>query len=300
MCGIAGFVGQGDFNDLRAMGDQLIHRGPDGEGTFVDSTQRTYLLHRRLAILDIEGGSQPMWNEDRSVGVIFNGEIYNHLELREALVAKGHVFHSDHSDTEVLVHGYEEWGADLPLRALRILQGKHAVRDGVGAHIHAVGDQLAHLVPAQHVPLHRGELRASTKLLAEGMDGAVDGLPRVMSQERVHRSGRIQRTGDQHLQHPRRAGREPFVHWAESPLLNDPEHLEQPIVREPLVRSHVAAGQVQGGGVLEHVQHRQGIAMDVAVAIVEGDDAHVPLRSLAAGQDLERLSQWQKLISTVP
>ena len=116
MCGIAGFVGKGGINDLRAMGDQLIHRGPDGEGTFIDQTRRVFLLHRRLAILDIEGGNQPMWNEDRSVGVIFNGEIYNHLELRATLVAKGHVFHTDHSDTEVLIHGYEEWGADLPLR----------------------------------------------------------------------------------------------------------------------------------------------------------------------------------------
>jgi asparagine synthase (glutamine-hydrolysing) len=104
------------MDDLTTMGDQLIHRGPDGKGFYVDPSLRMFLLHRRLAILDIEGGNQPMWNEDRSVGVIFNGEIYNHLELRDALVAKGHVFRSDHSDTEVLVHGYEEWGAELPLR----------------------------------------------------------------------------------------------------------------------------------------------------------------------------------------
>lgn len=98
------------------MGDALIHRGPDGEGIFVDPERRVNLLHRRLAILDIAGGDQPMWNEDRTVCVIFNGEIYNHLDLRSALAAKGHVFRSDHSDTEVLVHGYEEWGGGLPLR----------------------------------------------------------------------------------------------------------------------------------------------------------------------------------------
>jgi asparagine synthase (glutamine-hydrolysing) len=116
MCGLAGFVGAGALADLRAMGAAIVHRGPDGEGIHIDSAQRVHLLHRRLAIVDLAGGEQPMWNEDRSVAVIFNGEIYNHLELRAALVAKGHTFRSDHSDTEVLVHGYEEWGEDLPAR----------------------------------------------------------------------------------------------------------------------------------------------------------------------------------------
>jgi asparagine synthase (glutamine-hydrolysing) len=116
MCGIAGFAGAGTQGDLRAMGDALVHRGPDGEGIFADAPRRVFLLHRRLAIVDIAGGEQPMWNEDGTVGVIFNGEIYNHLELRAALAAKGHVFRSGHSDTEVLVHGYEEWGDELPLR----------------------------------------------------------------------------------------------------------------------------------------------------------------------------------------
>jgi len=116
MCGIAGFVGEGDERTLRAMSDAMIHRGPDGSGAFIDEAKRVFLAHRRLAVLDIAGGDQPMWNEDGRIGIIFNGEIYNHPELRRELVAKGHVFRSDHSDTEVLVHGYEEWGAELPLR----------------------------------------------------------------------------------------------------------------------------------------------------------------------------------------
>ena len=116
MCGIAGFVGSGDEIDLNAMSDALIHRGPDGSGTHVDAQDRVFLAHRRLAIIDLAGGDQPMWNEDGQVGIVFNGEIYNHLDLRKELVAKGHVFRSDHSDTEVLVHGYEQWGAALPLR----------------------------------------------------------------------------------------------------------------------------------------------------------------------------------------
>ena len=116
MCGIAGFVGTGSRRDLAVMSTLLAHRGPDGEGFYEDPDRRLFLAHRRLAILDIAGGSQPMWNEDSTVAVIFNGEIYNHAELRDDLTARGHRFRSDHSDTEVLVHGYEEWGDDLPCR----------------------------------------------------------------------------------------------------------------------------------------------------------------------------------------
>jgi asparagine synthase (glutamine-hydrolysing) len=116
MCGLAGFVGAGTVADLRAMGAAIVHRGPDGEGMHVDPSSGVHLLQRRLAIVDIAGGDQPMWNETGDVAVIFNGEIYNQLELRAALTAKGHIFRSDHSDTEVLVHGYEEWGEELPAR----------------------------------------------------------------------------------------------------------------------------------------------------------------------------------------
>lgn len=116
MCGIAGFVGKGNRDDILAMTSALRHRGPDGEGFFVDETAPIFLGFRRLAIVDIAGGNQPMWNEDGTVGVVFNGEIYNHVELRRELVAAGHVFRSSHSDTEVLVHGFEQWGEDLPGR----------------------------------------------------------------------------------------------------------------------------------------------------------------------------------------
>jgi len=116
MCGIAGFSGAGSREDLARMMAALVHRGPDGEGTFVDEAARVFFGHRRLAIVDVAGGQQPMWNEDRQVGVIFNGEIYNHAELRRELQARGHRFTTDHADTEVLVHGFEEWGEDLPLK----------------------------------------------------------------------------------------------------------------------------------------------------------------------------------------
>lgn len=116
MCGVAGFAGTGSWHHLLAMTAALVHRGPDGEGFYQDPEAPVFLGHRRLAILDIAGGVQPMWNEDSTVAIVFNGEIYNHLELRAELKVRGHRFRSDHSDTEVLVHGYEEWGSDLPRR----------------------------------------------------------------------------------------------------------------------------------------------------------------------------------------
>lgn len=116
MCGIAGFHGAGDIGDIRAMMDALAHRGPDGTGYHTDETHRVFLGHRRLAIIDIAGGAQPMWNETGTIAVTYNGEIYNHVELRAELIRCGHRFATDHSDTEVLVHGYEEWGHDLPRR----------------------------------------------------------------------------------------------------------------------------------------------------------------------------------------
>ena len=114
MCGICGFVGQGDIEDLERMMAELEHRGPDAAGAYRDKETAVYLGHRRLAVIDINGGNQPMCTADGSLGVVFNGEIYNHLELRKALVERGHQFETDHSDTEVLLHGYTEWRERLP------------------------------------------------------------------------------------------------------------------------------------------------------------------------------------------
>ena len=116
MCGLAGFAGQGNAGTLERMTEALRHRGPDGSGHFADRERQIYLGHRRLSIIDIDGGRQPMWNADGTIGVVYNGEIYNHRKLRRELEASGHVFASSHSDTEVLVHGYAEWGNELPKR----------------------------------------------------------------------------------------------------------------------------------------------------------------------------------------
>ncbi len=110
MCGIAGFAGRGDLGVLRRMTAAIAHRGPDADGHWAEESAGVFLGHRRLAIVDLSGGTQPMWTRDGQLGVTFNGEIYNHAELRAELKARGCAFATDHSDTEVLLHGYREWG----------------------------------------------------------------------------------------------------------------------------------------------------------------------------------------------
>jgi len=109
MCGLAGFAGRGSRIDLDRMTAALAHRGPDGDGFYVDELRHVFLGHRRLAIVDLAAGDQPMWNEDGQVGVVFNGELYNHAELRTGLEARGHRLRSG-SDGEVIPHLYEEEG----------------------------------------------------------------------------------------------------------------------------------------------------------------------------------------------
>ena len=113
MCGISGIFDSAgapvDRRLLERMTEALGHRGPDGNGYFV--ADAVGLGHRRLSIIDVEGGAQPICNEDATVHVVFNGEIYNFIELRRELIAFGHRFKT-RSDTEVIVHAYEQWGAD--------------------------------------------------------------------------------------------------------------------------------------------------------------------------------------------
>ena len=113
MCGICGYVGDNVPRLLEPMCQAMAHRGPDDKGTWHDAKSRVGLGHRRLSIIDLSpAGHQPMSNEDGSIWIVFNGEIYDYPELRRSLVARGHVFRSQ-CDTEVLVHLYEERGKDL-------------------------------------------------------------------------------------------------------------------------------------------------------------------------------------------
>ncbi len=112
MCGICGFTGTlANADDvLDNMMNKIIHRGPDSGGKHIDD--KVALGFRRLSIIDLDNGSQPMYNETDDIVVTFNGEIYNYQSLREDLIAKGHIFKND-SDTEVLIHAYEQYGEDM-------------------------------------------------------------------------------------------------------------------------------------------------------------------------------------------
>ena len=120
MCGFVGFTGQIVNREqvLRKMADRIVHRGPDMEGFHIggSSQQDSIALgFRRLSIIDLADGAQPMYNEDGTVVVVYNGEIYNFMELRQELISRGHVFKT-RCDTEVVLHGYEEWGERLASR----------------------------------------------------------------------------------------------------------------------------------------------------------------------------------------
>lgn len=112
MCGIAGFISpaRADAAALVPMLARIAHRGPDGQGTFVEGPAA--LGHCRLAIIDLQGGAQPLYSEDKNFVVVFNGEIYNYRELTTELTALGHTF-TTRTDTEVLLHGWEQWGREL-------------------------------------------------------------------------------------------------------------------------------------------------------------------------------------------
>jgi len=114
MCGITGFISNKKKEEkkkiIKKMADVIKHRGPDGEGYYVDDN--IALGHRRLSIIDLKGGDQPLYNEKENLVIVFNGEIYNFKELKDDLLKKKHVFKTK-SDTEVIIHGYEEYGYDI-------------------------------------------------------------------------------------------------------------------------------------------------------------------------------------------
>ena len=159
MCGIAGVFGPEGFTSetIGPMLDVITHRGPDDEGRL--TTPRFSFGMRRLSIIDVAGGHQPIWNEDGSVGIVFNGEIYNFLELRDELLAAGHKF-ATHSDTEVIVHLYEEIGRRSPAEMLNRLRGMFglAIYDAEAGTMLLARDQFGikplylRTVPSEHGP----------------------------------------------------------------------------------------------------------------------------------------------------
>jgi len=163
VCGIAGMVGRPDETvdaaDIHRMCQTIIHRGPDDEGVYAQGPAG--LGMRRLSIIDLAGGRQPIHNEDRTLWAVFNGEIYNFLELRQELEGRGHCFYT-HSDTEVILHLYEEMGSDC----VQKLRGMFAI---------ALYDERRHLLllardrmgkKPLHYALHQGGLIFGSEIKA--------------------------------------------------------------------------------------------------------------------------------------
>jgi len=155
MCGICGAVGLNRPNLLAEMATCLEHRGPESTGTYTD--RHAMLANQRLRVIDVEGGDQPIYNEDGDVVVVYNGEIYNFQILREELETAGHTFTTD-TDTEVLVHGYEEWGAEIFER----LNGMFAVAlwDASDERLLLARDRVG-IKPLYYAPVDDGLLFAS-------------------------------------------------------------------------------------------------------------------------------------------
>jgi len=109
MCGIFGITGIFDVDKAREALNLLTHRGPDDYGEFLSDDKTLYLGHRRLSIIDLDSGKQPIYNEDRTKVIVFNGCIYNYLEIARELRGYGHHFYTN-TDTEVILHSYEQWG----------------------------------------------------------------------------------------------------------------------------------------------------------------------------------------------
>ncbi len=167
MCGIVGWVDvRGRVNEatIAQMCEQIRHRGPDGHGSWVSPDATVGLGHRRLAIIDLsQAAAQPMANERGDIQLVFNGEIYNFLELRRELEAAGHTFRSQ-TDSEVIIHGYEEWGAERYLERLRGMFA-FALWDGGRRQLHVARDRIG-IKPLYYAELPGGGLALASEAKA--------------------------------------------------------------------------------------------------------------------------------------
>ena len=179
MCGIAGVVGRKgetiDAADVRRMCQAIVHRGPDDEGIYAQGP--VGLGMRRLSIIDLSGGHQPIHNEDKKIWVVFNGEVYNFPELRTELKGRGHQFYT-HTDTEVIVHLYEEMGANC----VRKLRGMFALalyderRESLLLARDRLGKKPLHYALSSGRLLFGSEIKALLALAPELMDVDPEGL----------------------------------------------------------------------------------------------------------------------------
>ncbi|MGH7131739.1 MAG: asparagine synthase (glutamine-hydrolyzing) [Phycisphaerales bacterium] len=171
MCGISGLISAQPLTDrdvgtVLAMTGALHHRGPDGQGQFKSADGRVMTAMRRLAIIDLMGGWQPLYNEDKSIALVANGEVYNYVELRAELAALGHTFHTK-SDCEMIAHAYEQWGMEFvhKLRGMYAFAMHDARKNRVIIGRDRVGEKPLYLLERGEQVLFASELKS---LLASG------------------------------------------------------------------------------------------------------------------------------------
>jgi asparagine synthase (glutamine-hydrolysing) len=169
MCGIVGTLAfrSSAFTiihpDIARMRDTMVHRGPDGAGIWISPDKRVGLGHRRLSIIDLsEAAGQPMCNEDGSIWIVFNGEIYNHAEIRPELERLGHKFKTDHSDTEVIIHAYEQWG----IECLERFRGMFAIAlwDAKSKELWLIRDRIG--IKPLYYSIHHGRIVFASEIKA--------------------------------------------------------------------------------------------------------------------------------------
>lgn len=187
MCGIAGTLvfsdtrGRVEPEQLVRMRDTMVHRGPDGGGAWIAPDHRVGLAHRRLAIIDLSNvADQPMSNEDGSLRVVFNGEIYNHAEIRAELARiGGHVWKTDHSDTEVILHAFEQWG----IECLERFRGMFAIGlwDARRKELWLIRDRIG--VKPLYYSVHHGRLNFASEIKALLADPE---QPRAVNEEGLY------------------------------------------------------------------------------------------------------------------
>ena len=177
MCGIAGILSLNQDMTINPdilvkMADAMVHRGPDSGSSWIAKNGLVGLAHRRLSIIDLaENASQPMSNHDGSITITFNGEIYNHVELRRELELLGYEFKTDHSDTESLVHGYEAWGMDSLLQRI---SGDYAfsIWDQAAGHLKMARDRVG--VKPLYFTISNGFFRFASEIKGLLADGEVE------------------------------------------------------------------------------------------------------------------------------
>jgi asparagine synthase (glutamine-hydrolysing) len=183
VCGIAGIVGLSaaappvTAESVVAMRDAMAHRGPDGAGLWLSPDARVGFGHRRLSIIDLSAAAdQPMSDGDGTIWVVFNGEIYNHADLRRELEAAGHHFHTDHSDTEVIIHGFKHWGIDCVQRFRGMFA--FALWDARRRDLWLVRDRIG--IKPLYWTRHSGQLRFASEIKALLADPSV---PRAVNED---------------------------------------------------------------------------------------------------------------------